>query len=356
MPLLRRLVQHFPCRRAIRVAVCLAATTRIDTLRINGNHYGKHGGDPAPRFPVISPAISTGTFVITYFRATAAAFAALLLGLASVLAADPAQAARIGVLTNKYAAETAADFNARIPGHTFTGVDLTLGVPTLASLTSAYDSILLFEDATFANAPLVGAVVASYAQSGRAVVLGTFYEQDRSDGALVNTPHGWGPLEDLDPNTTDGVGTPYVPRSLDVATLAPHPLTAGLTALTSARFAGGNQAKAGSVVVARWTQANARGLVDPAIAYRVTAGACVIHVAIAPHYLVIPGVAGEVGGDFYLAWNNAFGFAARGCIVDGGSVPPDPSIIPTLSGNLLALTALLLAGIAFASRRRLARR
>jgi hypothetical protein len=349
-------VQHFLRRQAVGAAVCLAATTRTDTLRINGNHCGKRGGDGALRIPAIYPDFFTGNPVTRYLRGPAAAFAALLLGLAMTLATDPAQAARIGVLSNKYSAETAADFNARITGHTFTGVDLSLGVPTLASLTAAFDSILLFEDATFANAPLVGATVASYAQSGRAVVLGTFYEQDRSDGALVNTPHGWGPLENLDPNTTDGVGTPYVPRSLDIATLSPHPLTAGLTALTSTRFAGGNQVKPGSNVVARWAEPNARGQVDPAIAYRVTAGACVIHVAIAPHYLVLPGAAGEVGGDFYRAWSNAFGFAAGGCASDGGAVPPDPNIIPTLSGSLLALTALLLAGIGFASRRRLARR
>ncbi len=292
---------------------------------------------------------------MTLTRRIASAVAALLLGLATAGAADPAQAARVGVLTNKYAAETAADFTARITGHTFTGVDLALGVPSLGSLTAAFDVILLFEDATFANAPLVGGTVAAYAQSGRAVVLGTFYEQDRTDGAVVNTPHGWGLLETLDPNTTDGVGTPYVPRSLDIATLAAHPLTVGLTALTSARFAGGNQAKPGSVVVARWTQANARGQVDPAIAYRVTGAACVIHVAIAPHYPSIPGAGGEVGGDFHRAWRNAFDFGAGGCVYNGGTVPPDPSIIPTLSGNMLALAALLLAAIAFASRRRIAR-
>jgi len=293
---------------------------------------------------------------MTYLRHTAAAFAALLLGLATVLAADPAQAARIGVLSNKFALETAANFNARIAGHTFTGVDLSLGTPALASLTAAYDAILLFEDTTFVNAPLVGGTVAAYAQTGRAVVLGTFYEQDRSDGLVANTPHGWGALETLDPNTTDGVGTPSVPRSLDIASLVPHPLTAGLTALTSARFAGGNQAKPGSIVVGRWTQTNARGQVDPAIAFRVTGAACVIHVAIAPHYPVIPGAGGEVGGDFYRAWTNAFEFGAGGCVYNGGTVTPDPNIIPTLSGNMLALTALLLAGIALASRRRRARR
>jgi hypothetical protein len=293
---------------------------------------------------------------MTLTRRIASALAAFLLGLATTGAADPAQAARVGVLTNRYAAETAADFTARVAGHTFTGVDLTLGVPSLASLTATFDVILLFEDATFANAPLVGGTVAAFAQSGRAVVLGTFYEQDRTDGAVANTPHGWGLLETLDPNTTDGVGTPYAPRSLDIATLAAHPLTAGLTALTSARFAGGNQAKPGSVVVARWTQANARGQVDPAIAYRVTGAACVIHVAIAPHYPLIPGAAGEVGGDFYRTWRNAFDFGAGGCVYNGGTVPPDPNIIPTLSDSTLALTALLLAAIAFASRRRVARR
>ncbi len=291
---------------------------------------------------------------MTNLRRTATALAALLLG--AMVLAGPAQAARIGVLSNKLATETAADFSAKVSGHTFTGVDLSLSVPTVASLTAAYDAILLFEDSTFANSPIVGANVAAFAQTGRAVILGTFYEQDRSDALVANSPHGWGALETLDPNTTDGVGTPSVPRSLDIATLMPHPLTAGLTALTSARFAGGNQAKPGTSVVARWAQPNARGQVDPAIAFRVTGAACVIHVAIAPHYSVIPGAAGEVGGDFYRAWRNAFDFGAGGCVYNGGTVPPDPNIIPTLSGTMLALTALLLAGIAAASRRRRARR
>jgi len=48
---------------------------------------------------------------------------ALAVLLLVALAAPAALAARVGILSNKYATETAADFNARIPGHSFTGVD-----------------------------------------------------------------------------------------------------------------------------------------------------------------------------------------------------------------------------------------
>ena len=48
------------------------------------------------------------------------------------LAATSAQAARVGVLSNNYAAATAADFTAKIAGHTFTGVDTSAAIPTLA--------------------------------------------------------------------------------------------------------------------------------------------------------------------------------------------------------------------------------
>ena len=73
-----------------------------------------------------------------------------------------------------------------------------------------FDVLLLFEDSVFSNATAVGNRVAEFANSGHAVVLGTFYDQDRSD-ALAGTPapHGWGNLETIDPNTTDGVGTAY---------------------------------------------------------------------------------------------------------------------------------------------------
>jgi hypothetical protein len=273
---------------------------------------------------------------------------ALLLTLAmGAWAAPSAIAARVGILSNKYATETAVDFNGRIAGHTFTGVDTGAAIPTLSSLTSAYDVLLVFEDSTYGNAPSVGNVVAAFAGTGRAVVLGAFYEQDRSDAPSTVSPHGWGALETLDPNTTDGVGTPYAPRTLDTSTFLAHPLTAGVSALSSQKFAGGNSAKPGTIVVARWAQPNARGEPDPAIAFRLTGIACVIQVAMAPNYNVL-GVAGtDFDGDFHRAWKNAFDFAAKRCTppyaADAGG---DPANVPTLSQWSLLLTVLLLVALA----------
>jgi hypothetical protein len=301
-------------------------------------------------------------------RIATGAAAALIV---AAVPSPPADAARVGVLSNKYFAETAANFGANVPGHTFTGVDVASGAPPLAALTANYDVLLLFEDGLFANSTAVGNVVAQFANSGRAVVLGTFYDQDRSDQAnvpaLVSPGHGWGALEALDPNTTDGVGTPTdasgVPnatRTLDASSIVPHPLTAGVTSLTSSAYAGGNQAKPGTIVLAKWTQPNARGQPDPAIAYRASGVACVIHIAIAPDYPVLPNLApGSFGGDFYRVWENAFDFGASGCVPadvsnpgDSPVAPGDAASIPALSPLGLALTALLVAGAAFASRRR----
>jgi hypothetical protein len=233
-----------------------------------------------------------------------------------------AHAARIGILSNAWSAETAADYSARITGHVFTGVDVSASVPTLAMLLASFDVVLLFEDRVFVNAPAVGNRVAEFANAGRAVVLGTFYDQDRSDATGGTTvPHGWGTLETLDPDTTDGVGTPYAVRTLAAASIVTHPLTRGVTSLSALRgspgpYAGGYQAKPGTTVVASWTQPNARGGADPAIAYRQTGPACVIQIGIAPQY----GVLGtfntfgtDFGGDFYRVWTNAFDFGAAAC-------------------------------------------
>ena len=259
---------------------------------------------------------------------------------AGLVVSSPAQAARVAILSNAWSAKTAADYNARIPRHTFTGIDVTSSVPSLDALLANYDVILLFEDRVFDNATAVGTRVAEFANAGRAVVLGTFYDQDRSDlTGGTTSPHGWGTLEAIDPNTTDGVGTAYAVRTLDPASIVTHPLTRGVNTLSALRgdpgpYAGGNEAKPGTTVVAAWTQRNARGNVDPAIAYRQTDRACVIHIAIAPQYGVLDkfGTYGvDFGGDFYRAWSNAFDFGALHC---------RPSPIPTLSAwAFLALAA-----------------
>lgn len=279
-------------------------------------------------------------------RITRASVVFALAGLAGF--APQADAARVGVLSNKFAIETASDFSAKIPGHSFAPV--VLGpVPTLSDLTDNFDVILLFEDTTFSNAPAVGDVVAAFAKSGRTVVLGTFYDEDRSDGPSAPfTPHGWGQMETIDPNTTDGVGTAYAPRTLNIATMVAHPLTAGVKSLASAKYAGGNDAKAGTLVVAAWDQKNARGNVDPAIAYRVTGLACVIHVAIAPDYPTV-GVAGvDFTGDFYVVWKNAFDFAGHQCVAGA----PGVIVIPALDSVSLAALALLLAALGAVALRR----
>jgi hypothetical protein len=244
--------------------------------------------------------------------------------------ATSAHAARVAILANALVGPTAADYQARIPGHVFTPVDVSATVPSLATLLANFDVLLLFEDTVFVNATAVGNRVAEFANAGRTVVLGTFYDQDRSD-AIGGTPraHGWGALEAIDPNTTDGVGTAYAVRTLAPAGIVNHALTQGVASLAALRgnpgpYAGGNQAKPGTIVVAAWAQPNARGQVDPAIAYRVTGPACVIHIGIAPQYGVVAtfGTYGtDFAGDFYRAWSNAFDFGAARCV--SGIVPGD---------------------------------
>src|SRR3954471_17936701 len=98
------------------------------------------------------------TLVIRALRAVGLLLTAALLAAASL----PASAARVAVLSNKYFAETAADFNARVPGHTLTAFNVTAGPPSLATLTAQFDAILLFEDTTFDQAPAVGNTVAAF--------------------------------------------------------------------------------------------------------------------------------------------------------------------------------------------------
>ena len=56
--------------------------------------------------------------------------------------AAPAHAARVGVLSNQYFAETAAGFNANVAGHTFTAIDVGATTPSLAALTASYDKTI----------------------------------------------------------------------------------------------------------------------------------------------------------------------------------------------------------------------
>jgi len=153
---------------------------------------------------------------------------------------------------------------------------------------------------------------------------------------------------------TDAAGVPNFPRTLNTASIVPHPLTKGVTALAATTgFGGGNQAKAGTTVLATWAEPNARGLPDPVIALRATGAVCVIQIGIAPDYAVGAGPGyGGFSGNFYTVWKNAFDYGASGCF---GAAPPDGGIgVPALSDAGLVLTALLVLAVAFSQRRRFA--
>jgi hypothetical protein len=276
---------------------------------------------------------------------------AALVSFASLAVTLPASAARVGVLSNKNADFVANDFAAHLPAHTFTAVDVSGGPPDLASLLAAYDEILLFEDGLFQEAPAVGDRVYQFAQSGRPVILATFYEQERSDRAGISlpTPHGWGLLESIDPNTTDTIGAATTPRTLDSASIVAHPLTVGVTALLANKgLAGGNQAKPGTLVLARWAQPNANNQPDPAIALRLFASACVMQVAIAPDYGLYGTFGIDFGGDYYQVWKNAFDYGSGNC-GRGWQVP-------AVGSGLLAAPGLLLFTLAALTLRRRAAR
>jgi hypothetical protein len=111
---------------------------------------------------------------------------------------------------------------------------------------------------------------------------------------------------------TDGTGLQPLPRT-ECREHRRAPAHQGVTALSAVSgFAGGNQAKTGTIVLANWTEPNARGLPDPAHRLRVTGAACVIQIGIAPDYAVGVGTGyGNFTGDFYRVWSNAFDFAAE---------------------------------------------
>lgn len=277
-----------------------------------------------------------------------------VISFASLIVALPAGAARVAVLSNRHADVVAADFATHVPGHVYTAFDVSGGPPDLATLL-AYDEILLFEDTLFDQAPNVGNRVYQVAIAGRPVIVSTFYNQDRSDraGLVLNTPHGWGQLETIDPDTTDTFGTQANPRSLNSATVVTHPLTAGVTSLfanviAGVGYAGGDQAKPGTRVLAAWSQPNANNQVDPAISLRQSTTACVMQIGIAPD-LPLNGTLGtDFGGDYYRVWKNAFDFGASNC--------GNGFFVPTLSDTLLVALGLLLATIAALTLRRRAAR
>jgi len=164
----------------------------------------------------------------------------------------------------------------------------------------------------FSNAPNVGSVVYEYVMIGGNLVLGTFYEQDRSDNTLAGwTPYGWGPLETIDPFTSDGVGCEYDNDTLDVTSIVAHPITEGVESLWCDMYHGGVHAKPDTIVLANWTSPNYLGEQCPLVGYRILEdNQRVVQISIYPNYAYL-NTSESVGGDFFVLWANAIKWAAE---------------------------------------------
>jgi hypothetical protein len=213
------------------------------------------------------------------------------------------------ILSNQYADTCALDFTLKIPEVDFAWMDVSVVTPTFANL-STFDVILLFEDGYFANAPNVGSAVYYYVMAGGNLAIGTFYEQDRSDTTRW-TPYGWGPLETIDPFTSDGYGCEYSYDEMNVSSIVAHPITSGVESLWCNEFHGGVHAKADTVVIANWTGPNDLGEACPLAGYRILEyNQRVVQISIYPAYYGYDPYGTEFGGDFYRLWANAITWAS----------------------------------------------
>jgi hypothetical protein len=158
-----------------------------------------------------------------------------------------------------------------------------------------FDVILLFANGLFDQSTTLGNRIEEYVRLGGNVITATFYWQNRSDSGLDAT--GWGSLEAIDPFAS-GTGQTYQAAFLDTKATVAHPLTAGLTVLTSTGFRGAVAAKAGTSVVARWSDGS------PLIGYQVLPwGSRMVAVSLFP-------ASGQAAtGDVVTLWRNAVTWA-----------------------------------------------
>jgi hypothetical protein len=173
--------------------------------------------------------------------------------------------------------------------------------PGLAYLTQ-FDAVLLFANGHFNESVSLGSEIAAYVQAGGNLVIGSFYWQNRSDSNLGSP--GWGALEALDPfaslvDPQTGVGgETYRAGSLGLVTTGDNAtsdaLVQGLSALTSTGYRGGVVAKAGTTVVARWSDGT------PLVGYRILPGGQRL-VAIS----LYPASGPAATGDVLALWDNA---------------------------------------------------
>jgi hypothetical protein len=247
------------------------------------------------------------------------------------------------ILSNNGADTCALDFALKIPDVDFAWMAVSSETPTYSKL-SGYDVVLLFEDGLFYNAPNVGSTVYDYVMSGGNLVIGTFYEQDRSD-CISYAPNSWGTLETIDPFTSDGYGCAYSADELNVSSIVAHPITSGVQNLWCDSYQGGVHAKADTVVVANWTGLNALGETCPLAGYRIIEdNQRVVQISICPNYAYYNS-SDNVEGDFYPLWANAIKWASEALYtgpqileeltqISTGNQEENPSIALDHNGNL----------------------
>lgn len=176
---------------------------------------------------------------------------------------------------------------------TFFYVNTSPGIEALRR----YDVVLLFQNGIFDESVGLGSELSRYVELGGNLVFGSFYWQGRSDSRLGSK--GWDALEGLDPFTSAG-GATYAPCTL--GTVTPHPLTQGVAALTSSGYCGGAQAKAGTAVVATWSDGS------PLAGYREgLVGQRLVALTVYPGHEAV----GGISGDFATLWRNAVAWAGQ---------------------------------------------
>jgi hypothetical protein len=179
-----------------------------------------------------------------------------------------------------------------------------VNAPPSSSMLSQYDVVLLFANGLFNESVTLGDQIEDYVQLGGNVITATFYWQNRSDSGLGSP--GWGALEAIDPFTS-GSGQTYQSATLrNDSTLVAHPLTAGLSTLSSTGFRGAVAAKGSTTVVARWSDNS------PLIGYQtLPQGSRMVAISL------FPASGQSASGDVVTMWRNAVLWAGAA----GGPVP-----------------------------------
>lgn len=113
-----------------------------------------------------------------------------------------------------------------------------------------YDVVLLFMNGIFDESVSLGNRLVEYVNIGGNVVVASFYFQGRSDSGTGSV--GWGALETIDPFTATSGGATYQPVSLGTVIDPAHPIMQGVSALTSASYSSGVEAKGTATVIASW--------------------------------------------------------------------------------------------------------